>query len=262
MSEPLICFLTKKINPMEQDKPFETICEKCGQVHNRCAGHPKRKNTDGVLRPCNKFPVKGKDVCERCGGKTPGGMANPHFKDGKHSKYQYLPPNFSSRLETVISDHIENIEHSIEIQKTLETTYLEKLGTNESTEAWSKLRQAVKDYDIAAHNPDSAKANQGKAQAFGMIRFIVNEGLSQAFLYRDIQSIQESQRKLSETLSKVRKEAQEIFTHEQWNEMLSTLVVVLKNNIPDQKILQAIQEEIYARSNNNEQNPKQLTTAR
>ena len=183
-------------------------------------------------------------------GNAPKGMASPHFKDGKHSKYQYLPPNFSSRLESVISDHIENIEHSIEIQKMLETTYLEKLGTSESTEAWSKLRQAVKDYD------------RGNAEAFGTIRFIVNEGLSQSFLYRDIQSIQESQRKLSETLSKVRKEAQEIYTHEQWNEMLSTLVGVLKNNIQDQKILQAIQEEIYERSNHDEQNPKQLTSAR
>jgi len=247
---------------MEQDKPLETICGKCGEIHNRCAGHPKRKNTSGVFRPCNKFPVKGKEVCERCGGKPPGGMASPHFKDGKYSKYQYLPPNFSSRLESVISDHIENIEHSIEIQKMLETTYLEKLGTNESTEAWSKLRQVVKDYDEASHNSDPAKSNQGKAEAFAMIRFIVNEGLSQSFLYRDIQSIQESQRKLSETLSKVRKEAQEIYTHEQWNEMLSTLVGVLKNNIQDQKILQAIQEEIYERSNNDEQNPKQLTTAR
>lgn len=206
--------------------------------------------------------ANGTGKCRIHGGKSFSGIASPTFKNGKNSKHQYLPPNFSSRLETVISDHIENIEHSIEIQKTLETTYLEKLGTNESTEAWSKLRQAVKDYDEASHNPDPAKANQGKAQAFGMIRFIVNEGLSQAFLYRDIQSIQESQRKLSETLSKVRKEAQEIFTHEQWNEMLSTLVAVLKNNIPDQKILQAIQEELYARSNNNEQNPKQLTTAR
>ncbi len=95
-----------------------------------------------------------------------------------------------------------------------------------------------------------------------MIRFIVIEGLSQAFLYRDIQSIQESQRRLSETLSKVRKEAQEIYTHAQWNQMLSTLIGVLKNNIQDQKILRSIQEEIYERSNNDEQNPKQLTTAR
>jgi len=205
--------------------------------------------------------ANGTGKCRTHGGKSLSGIASPTFKDGKSSKYQYLPPNFSSRLETVLSDHIENLEHSIEIQKTLETTYLEKLGTGESTEAWAKLQKAVTEYDDAARDSDPAKKIEGQTRAFGMIRFIVQEGLNQSFLYRDVQAIQESQRKLSETLSKVRREAQEIYTHEQWNEMLAALVQVLKNNIKDTAVLQAIQQELYARSVN-QQSPKQLTSSR
>lgn len=174
--------------------------------------------------------------------------------DDKDSKLKYLPPEFAARLENVISDHIENLEHSIRIQKSLETTYLEKLGTGESAEAWSRLQKAVSAYDAAL-----AAGNQAaQAQAFETIRFIAGDGLGRAFLYRDIQSIQESQRKLSETLSRVRKEAQEIYTHEQWNELLSVLIQVLKSNIRDTVILQAIQRDLYERT----QNTKQLAGAR
>ncbi|MEZ5427292.1 MAG: hypothetical protein R2747_13565 [Pyrinomonadaceae bacterium] len=192
--------------------------------------------------------------CNKHGGKTPKGFASPNFKHGKNSKYAYLPSNFSAQLENLLGDFIDNLEQSIEIQKLLETRLLEKLSTEESTEAWIKLKKAVSDYNDATHDPDPANRAAGQSKAFGMIKFIVDEGLNQSFLFRDIQSVHESQRKLSETLSKVRKEAQEIYTQEQWNEMLTVFAQILKTNITDSQTLKNIQDDLYERSNFYRQN--------
>lgn len=207
-------------------------------------------------KSCQITSVMENGRCRLHGGATPKGIASPHFKTGKSSKYIYLPKNYAPRLENTITDFITNLEESIAIQKALETRYLEKLGTNESTEAWSKLRKAVSDYDDATHKEDPKEKAIGQAQAFGMIRFIVEDGLSESFLHSDIQRLHEGQRKLSETLSKVRKESQEIYTQEQWMEMLSFLLQIIKNNVKDRKILNNIQTEINAKSVNN--NSKQL----
>lgn len=39
-------------------------CEKCGQVHERCAGHSKQNEG----RPCHRYPIPGGTVCVSHGG--------------------------------------------------------------------------------------------------------------------------------------------------------------------------------------------------
>ena len=41
-------------------------CSKCGQVHRRCTAHKK-----GTLTPCKNIRMKGQNVCQFHGGKTP-----------------------------------------------------------------------------------------------------------------------------------------------------------------------------------------------
>jgi len=219
-----------------------TDAEKCSGVSR----HTKQ--------PCGN-PAMPNGKCRLHGGKTPKGIASANFKDGKHSKYAYLPETLNYRAESLLTDTLKNLDESIQIQKSLETTYLEKLGTNESTAAWTKLSKAVHNYDEAEY---SAKNDSEKhllqAQAFGMIRFIVKEGLSESFLHSDIARIHESQRKLTETLSKCRKEQQEIYTVEELNQILGIFLEIVRRNITDISILSNIQTEISAFQNNEDAN--------
>lgn len=185
------------------------------------------------------------------GGKSKKGVASPTFKTGATSKYAYLPKVLFSRAENLLTDTLKNLEESIQIQKSLETTYLEKLGTNESTEAWKRLKAAVSEYEQAqftAKNDGEKAAIQAKA--FGMIKWLVNEGLSESFLHLDIARCHESQRKMTETLSKCRKEQQEIYTAEELNQILGIFLGIVKRNITDRAVLSNIQTEISAFQDN------------
>lgn len=205
----------------------------------KCSAKSKRS---GVK--CKNAAVTDSDKCRIHGGKSPKGMASPHFKSGQFSKLDYLPKKLAGRIEKIYGDQLVNLEQSIEIQKTLETRYLEKLGSTESTEAWVKLKKAVSEYNEASHDPDQAKRITGQAKAFGMINFIVNEGLSESFLHRDIQAIHESQRKITETLSRCRKEKQEIYTQEELNQILEIYLRAVRNNVADRGTLTNIQKDI------------------
>lgn len=203
----------------------------------------KNRNKDTF---CKNTLVMENGRCRMHGGATPNGIASPHFVNGKTSKYFYLPENLKSRASGLLNDTIKNLEESINIQKALETQYLEKLGTGESTEAWIKLQKAVKEYDEAEP--------ADRAYAFGMIRFIVKDGLNASFLNRDIQNIQESQRKLTETLSKVRKEAQEIYTQEEFGMFAGIILRILKDAIDDRRLLGKIQTEFRRQITNGQTN--------
>ncbi len=220
-----------KKHPMEAKAPVE---------RRQCTAKSKQSG-----ERCKRQPSIGLDVCAMHGGKSRKGMASPTFKDGKHSKYLYLPKQLIARTEEITTDAMENIVDSLAIQKALETQLLEKLGTGESGEAWIKLGQSVKDYEAAQALAKNKQA-LARANAFRVIRSTVEGGLSEAFLRRDIQSIQESQRKLTESLTKCRKEIQETYTQEQWNIMLNLILLSIQKHVKDAATIQNITDELDA----------------
>ena len=46
-----------------------TSCEECGQVHERCSKHRKRRGPDGRKVPCGAKPVRGLTACRTHSGK-------------------------------------------------------------------------------------------------------------------------------------------------------------------------------------------------
>ena len=184
---------------------------------------------------CKAWAITGSTKCRTHGGKTPKGIASPHFKTGKHSKSAYLPDAFRQRFNDLVVEVVKNVEDSIKIQATMESTLLEKLGTTESSRAWEKLHEAVREYDDATHSEDAGKKALGQAQAFGKIRFIVKEGLSETFLMRDIQSMQDSQRKNAETLAKIKAQELKSFTADEVMQFVEVIKIIIRQNVSDRK---------------------------
>lgn len=179
--------------------------------------------------------------CRLHGGKSLAGPASPSYKDGRSSKYQYLPPALTARVETLTGDAIANLEESIRIQRSIETQLLEQLGTGESPDAWAMIAEVL----------DGLAPPETQIAA---IRNIVTGAVGQSSLHQRIQSIHDSQRKLTETLSKVRKEAQETYTQEQWNAMLHLVLHAAKRAITEPAALHRFIAELDAhRSGDNEQ---------
>lgn len=195
----------------------------------------RKKNSRGY---CPRPPMTN-GRCKEHGGKTPRGLANHSFMTGKTSKSQYLPPALRSRYEELNVTAIENLEESIKVQVAMETRLHDQLSTGESFQAWQLVKEAIADYDYAT-------TDEAKDGVVARMKQITTSGLTAYGVRKDIQSIHESQRKLTETLSKVRKEVQETFTLEQYNEMLNTLLNILRVELdPDtmKRVAHAIQEK-------------------
>jgi len=177
--------------------------------------------------------------CKEHGGKTPRGLANHSFMTGKTSKSQYLPPALRSRYEELNVTAIENLEESIKVQVAMETRLHDQLSTGESFQAWQLIKEAIADYDYAT-------TDDAKDGVVARMKHITTSGLTAYGVRKDIQSIHESQRKLTETLTKCRKEIQQTYTQEQYNEMLNTLLNILRVELdPDtmKRVAHAIQEK-------------------
>lgn len=160
--------------------------------------------------------------CYWHGGATPYGvtslMTNPAQK-----RFEYLPPELKARFEHLNGDAIEGLEESVRIQQTLESRLLEQLSTGESAQAWQLLNELVPQYEYADPQTKDGIVNRMKQ--------IIQGGLKAYGVRKEIQNIHETERKLVETLSKVRKETQEIFTLEQRNEFVGAMLRILKEEI-------------------------------
>ncbi|HEX8636433.1 MAG TPA: hypothetical protein VF692_00110 [Pyrinomonadaceae bacterium] len=115
------------------------ICGECGEIHNKCSAHKKRKNSaDGELHPCNKSPMPN-GCCDIHGGKALSGIASPRFKTGQHLKY--LPKGLGEKyLETLNDPDINMQREGIAIIGGLMKERFEKLYKGESREFWAELK--------------------------------------------------------------------------------------------------------------------------
>ncbi len=187
--------------PMDPNDSCEK-CAKCDKHHPFCLAHKRRGSNapeNMPFQPCFQSPAKmsATNKCRNHGGETPSGPASANFKDGKFTKYSFFKDkNFVGRLEKLAGDSLDNLEETLLVIQGIQTLQYEKFGSGESTGAWIKLREAVSEYKTDEKNRQSYH--------FAMIERIVNEGLGDALLIRDMQNTAQTERKLVETIEKVR----------------------------------------------------------
>ncbi len=175
--------------------------------------------------------------CRIHGGATPVGIAHPNSTDGRTSKLAYLPDRLIKRAESLTGDSLDNIEQSISIQKALESDLLERLKSGESGAAWLKVRELAQTLENANN------ANVVLDDLIAQLKALAQQGVGYDAIRHEIQGIHETQRKLTETLTKSRKEVQETYTQSQWNEMLTIILLSLKKHVTDQSLLGQITRE-------------------
>lgn len=206
--------------------------------------------------------------CKHHGGMTPSGPAHGAYKHGRKSKSQYLPQSISNRMEDLNGNVIENLEESVLIQQALETKIHEQLKSGESSANWSDLRHIftetrikIKDLEMKSKygDDDNEEVPEGyieaqtailKGDAYDQMEEVVFEGASryavQIELRKHIQSIHDSQRKLTETITKSRREIMQTYSQEEWSSMINELMLIIKAHVT-RDVLQLIARDIEAR---------------
>jgi hypothetical protein len=203
-----------------------------------------------TAKPTCGAKLRGKDVacrstvlmaggrCKIHGGATPKGPELPQFKEGKFSKYMYLPPQLTARVEELAGDVIVNLEQSVDIQKALESRLMEEFNEGGGLEKWRELKDIVKQYNKASDSDESIDPQEWLDRLIEQITAGLHEAIAEAELKRSIQSLHESQRKLTETITKCRKDQQETYTQEQWNVMMNLVYLSLQKILDADKLRQ------------------------
>lgn len=148
-------------------------------------------------------------------------------------KAGFLPAELKSRYFGATNDVLQNLEESIEIQKTLESLVLERLSGENSFRAWELLAEELGkedgevDLEVLRGIVDGRVRDDREAfEVFGVIG-----------------RLHEGQRKLTETLMRCRADLEKTFTREQWNRLMYTVIELLRSRV-DEVLLNELANEM------------------
>ena len=179
--------------------------------------------------------MKGKRVCTVHGGLTPGGIASPHFKTGRHSKH--LPERMAEKYQESINDpELLALDAEISLVDARLEDLLSRVDTGESGALWKTAQSVFYDFRNANASGDQDKMTVALTE----LNRILNLGVDDYKAWDEIGNMLEQRRKLSESERKRRMDMEVVITVERQMVLLGAVVALIKENVTDRKSLQAI----------------------
>lgn len=176
--------------------------------------------------------------CHYHGGKSPGGIASPHYKDGRYSK---VLPQRMREAYTLALDDPQLLEQREQIA-ILDARLLDLLGrvdTGESGALWQKLMQARMDLLAAKQGGDTV----GQIVALNAILDLIGQGHADYRAWGELQAVLEQRKRLIESERKRLVEMQQMVTSQQAMGLITAIIESVKRNVTDRAALAAIQTD-------------------
>lgn len=199
----------------------------------RCKAKSKQSG-----QQCKKNAVVGFEVCEIHGGKTPVGIASPHWKGKGRSKH--LKPEMLEAYQEAQSDNeLLSIRDDIALTEALLQSALPRLESRESGKAWVLIRKSIDGLQKAFANE-----NYGECMVLTQaMRDVVDENVAHFAAEDEVRTNLEQLRKLKESERKRLTDMQQMVTTEQAMLLVSALLDSVRRNVTDSGTLNAIQSE-------------------
>lgn len=196
-------------------------------------------------QPCKQPVVAGSTKCRFHGGKTPKGIASPHFKTGRYSRYlPYLPERLQDRFSAAQQDpELLSLESEIALVDSRLTDLLSRVDTGEAGALWKAAQASFQDLLYAMNNPHAADSPKKLFQASRELEITLGRGAADYAAWDAVISLTEQRRKLTESRRKHLLEMEQVVTSEQAMLLVSGLLESVRRNVNDRTILSAIQAE-------------------
>lgn len=193
----------------------------------------------GTGEQCKKDAVQGSTKCHMHGGKTPRGMASPHYKHGRYSKD--LPSRLADKYQEARSDsELLALRDDIALVDARLRELVGRIDTGEADSLWRWLEEAVDDLLIARRSKDQA----GIAAAVNDIVQAVEKGSSERKTWAEIFDLLERRKRLVESERKRLVDMQQMITSERAMLLLSVVVDTVRRHVNDRDALAAISADI------------------
>lgn len=177
--------------------------------------------------------------CAMHGGKTPVGIASPHFKTGRHSKH--LPERMRERYEeALVDDDLTELTAEIALLDTRIADLLARVDTGESGAAWAVAGKAYRELRNAMGKIDIPAAQDAMQQ----LEAALGDGSADYTAWNEIQELVQQRRLLVETQRKVLADAGQMITVEQGMLLVGSLLSIIKARVSDPAVLANIQADV------------------
>lgn len=198
--------------------------------YRQCTANSKRTH-----QRCKGRAVNGSEVCYFHGGRTPKGIASPHFKHGRYTPH--LLPQLREQYEKFKGDdELLSLTDEIALVDTLLSENLSALQTGESSEFWDAALSQV----IDARKAYKSESFGGLEKALDELEALCDRRRLHFAAEKEIREKIDLRRKLTESRRKHMIEAQEVVTAEQAMVLVSGLLESVRRNVTDRATLTAI----------------------
>lgn len=223
-------------------------CKKCGQVHEWCQAHRKRKNTGGKLVPCNRRPKRGDKNCRAHNAKAEyqTGERNSQYKHGKRAKTHYLPGSVAERYN-VLSKAQGSDNTYLLLRKEITTVQVrisqleERVNSNSGADTWRELAGMQTKLKAAIRTADAALMSTTLKDVDELIKTGTND-------YRAWDELFKTQRHLKLLVESERKRLIEdklTLSVDEVANIFRMLVESLQEEIDDEQLLRRVRSRIF-----------------
>lgn len=194
------------------------------------------KRTNG--EPCKAWAMpNGK--CRVHGGTTPKGLASPHLKTGRYSKY--LPARLADRYQESKADaRLLELREEVSLVDSRLTDLLQRVDTHEAGHWWKELQRIYAEFREAEGKSDIHTMRQRLAD-WGSV---IQSGMSDYAAWNEVYGVLEQRRKLVESERKRHVEMQQMITSERAMLLISALVGIVQDHVTDKSTLAAISADV------------------
>ncbi len=193
------------------------------------------KKKDGS--PC-KAKAMENGRCRIHGGATPKGIASPHFKTGRFSKY--LPEGLSQAYQDAQSNpDLLSVRGDVELLDMLILSKLGNLDTGESAAHWDVLLKGI----VKARRAYKSEDYGGLEEQLDEMEALADKRRLHYATEQEISAQLEQRRKLVDTENKIILSKENAITNEQAMLLVSALLASVKANVTDATALNRIQAD-------------------
>ena len=189
--------------------------------------------------PCKRAPMAN-GRCYLHGGPTPKGIASPHFKHGRRSKY--LPQGLMKDFKEAMRDpELMSLRPDVALWDARIEELLRDITEHGETIAnWTALELKLNEFERSRQTGDAEKAAKGLMALSQMIR----SGAAQKDIWLELGKAMEAKRRLSETEARRMERERLVMTVEEGAILVSTLASIVLKYVTDRQILTLIQEDM------------------
>lgn len=177
--------------------------------------------------------------CRLHGGKTPGGIASPHYSTGRYSKH--LPTRLQARYEAAAGDsELLALRDDIALTDARLSDLLTRVDTGESGALWARLQELRLEVIACKRAGDTVKM----AEALNALLDLIGQAHTDYRAWGEIAAVLEQRRRLVESERKRLTDMQQTLTVEKAMLLIGAIGGIIKAHVQDRQTLASISNDI------------------